>query len=220
MTRALVVDHERKTRRILQVVLEGLAVESVAAASAQQALELFAKQPFDLVLTDLQLPGMDMLELLPKLRELDADVPVIVLATYDAVQAAVDAVKLGAFDFVLKPFAVENLELRLRHALELRRMRVENPRRYELGAQVPLFEDPAQVPASAPAQVREAAYGGSALAPSPSADSYALEPAVEDVERRTILRALGAACDNKARAARLLRVSERTLWYKLKRYGL
>ena len=51
-------------------------------------------------------------------------------------------------------------------------------------------------------------------------DGFALEPAVEDVERKTILRALGAASDNKAQAARLLGVSERTLWYKLKRYGL
>ncbi len=59
----------------------------------------------------------------------------------------------------------------------------------------------------------------SATTPPPS-DGFALEPAVEDVERKTILRALGAASDNKAQAARLLGVSERTLWYKLKRYGL
>ena len=55
---------------------------------------------------------------------------------------------------------------------------------------------------------------------SPRAESLLLEPAVEELERKLILRALGAADDNKAQAARLLGVSERTLWYKLKRYGL
>ena len=114
MTRALVVDDERKMRRILQIVLEGLDIESVAAASAEEALELCGKQQFDLVLTDLKLPGMDALELLPKLRELDTDAPIIVLTAYGTVQTAVDAMKLGAFDFILKPFAVENLELLIR----------------------------------------------------------------------------------------------------------
>ena len=57
-------------------------------------------------------------------------------------------------------------------------------------------------------------------APAAGLESLALEPAVEEVERKLILRSLGASHDNKAEAARLLGVSERTLWYKLKRYGL
>ena len=76
-----------------------------------------------------------------------------------------------------------------------------------------------QVGREAFALVLPTATGAVAPLPPPS-DGFALEPAVEDVERKTILRALGAASDNKAQAARLLGVSERTLWYKLKRYGL
>ena len=141
MTRALVVDDERKMRRILQIVLEGLEIESVAASSAEEALELFDKQQFDLVLTDLKLPGMDALDMLPKLREHDAQVPIIVLTAYGTVQTAVDAMKLGAFDFILKPFAVENLELLVRRALDLRRVHTENMVLREQAAQVPKFEN-------------------------------------------------------------------------------
>ena len=140
MTRALVVAEERKLRRILQIVLEGLEIHAVVVTSAEEALEAFGRQPFDLVLTDLKLPGMGALAMLPKLREIDADVPVIVLTAYATVQSAVDAMKLGAFDFILKPFAVENLELLIRRARDLRRVQTENVVLREQASQSPPFE--------------------------------------------------------------------------------
>jgi len=140
MTRVLVIDDERKMRRVLQIVLEGMGIESTPAESAEEALELFGRQQFDLVLSDLKLPGMDALDLLRRLRDLDAEVPVIVLTAYGTVQTAVEAMKLGAFDFVLKPFAVENLEMLIRRALGLRQMQRENVALREQAAAAPAFE--------------------------------------------------------------------------------
>ena len=126
MKRILLIDDERKMRRVLQIMVEGLGFESVPAEHAEEALEHLGRQSFDLILTDFQLPGMDGLAFLRRLREVDADTPVIVLTAYGTVETAVEAIKLGALDFILKPFAVETLERLIRRALELRQVRRDN----------------------------------------------------------------------------------------------
>src|SRR5437763_13537814 len=123
MTKVLVVDDERKMRRLLQILLERMGIDSVAAESGEEALDRFQAEKIDLVLTDLKMPGMTGLELLARLRELDADVPVILLTAFGTVQTAVDAMKLGAFDYVLKPFDLEAVELIIRKAPEMRQYR-------------------------------------------------------------------------------------------------
>src|SRR5438093_8012702 len=139
MTKVLVVDDERKMRRLLQILLERMGIDSVAAESGEEALRCFQAEKIDLILTDLKMPGMTGLELLAKLRELDADVPVILLTAFGTVQTAVEAMKLGAFDYVLKPFDLEAVELIIRKALEMRQYRTENryPREVQ---QAPSFE--------------------------------------------------------------------------------
>src|SRR5882724_9837248 len=126
MAKVLVVDDERRMRRILQILLERMGIESVAAENCDEALERFQAENVGLVLTDLKMPGMSGLELLARVRELDADVPVIVLTAYGTVETAVEAMKLGAFDYVLKPFDVETVELTIRKALEMRQYRSDN----------------------------------------------------------------------------------------------
>jgi two-component system response regulator AtoC len=126
MTRVLVVDDERKMRRLLQIMLEGLGFESVATDTAEEALAVAEAEHFDLVMTDVKLPGASGIDLLRALREADAGLPVIVLTAYGTVQSAVEAMKLGAFDYMLKPFDVEALEQVVRNALQLRRFRTEN----------------------------------------------------------------------------------------------
>src|SRR2546430_16703287 len=120
MTKVLVVDDERRLRRLLQILLERMGIESVGAESGEEAFERFQAEKFDLVLTDLKMPGMTGLELLARVREVDAEVPVMLLTAYGTVQTAVDAMKLGAFDYVLKPFDLEVVELTVRKALEMR----------------------------------------------------------------------------------------------------
>src|SRR5437870_1948501 len=140
MTKVLVVDDERKMRRLLQILLERMGIDSVAAESGEEALRCFQAEKIDLILTDLKMPGLTGLELLARLRELDAEVPVILLTAYGTVQTAVEAMKLGAFDYVLKPFDLEAVELIIRKALEMRQYRTENRYLRERVEQAPSFE--------------------------------------------------------------------------------
>ena len=126
MARVLIVDDERKMRRVLQILLEQMGLESVPAANGEEALERFRAEKVDVVLTDLKMPGMSGVDLLAKIRAVDADVPVIVLTAHGTVQTAVDAMKQGAFDYILKPFDVQAVELVIRNALEMGRYRTEN----------------------------------------------------------------------------------------------
>ena len=141
MTRVLVVDDERKMRRVLQILLEQMGLESVAAESGEEALEHFSGERVDLVLTDLRLPGMSGIDLLARIRETNADVPVVVLTAHGTVQTAVAAMKQGAFDYILKPFDVQAIEGIIRNALEMRRFRTENRFLKEQAAATPTFEN-------------------------------------------------------------------------------
>jgi two-component system response regulator AtoC len=126
MKRVLVVDDERKMRRVLQMMLEQMELESLPAESGEEALEIFAAQKVDLVITDLHMPGMGGMECFKRLRALDAELPVIVLTAYGTIETAVEAMKLGAFDFILKPFDVEVVESAVRNALQFQTYRTEN----------------------------------------------------------------------------------------------
>ena len=141
MARILVVDDERKMRRVLQILLEQMGLESVAVDGGDEALHRFRGEKIDLVLTDLRMPGLNGVELVRHLREIDADVPVIVLTAHGTVPAAVEAMKEGAFDFVLKPFDVQAIEGLIRSALELRRYRTENRLLREQAGTAPAFEN-------------------------------------------------------------------------------
>ena len=126
MKRVLVVDDERKMRRLLQMMLEQMGVDSLPAESGEEALAIFQAEQVDAVITDLRMPGMGGMAWFKRLRALDADVPVIIMTAYGTVETAVEAMKHGAFDFVLKPFDVAALEVVVRHALELQQYRTEN----------------------------------------------------------------------------------------------
>jgi two-component system response regulator AtoC len=126
MKRVLVVDDERRMRRLLQMMVETLGLESAATDSGEEALRLVQGEHFDLVLTDVRLPGISGIELLRALREADATLPVIVLTAYGSVPSAVEAMKLGAFDYVMKPFDVEALEQIVQNALRLQQVETEH----------------------------------------------------------------------------------------------
>jgi two-component system, NtrC family, response regulator AtoC len=141
MTKALVVDDERKMRRILQMALERIGLDSVAADTGEDALARFEAEKIDLVLTDLKMPGMGGLDLLAELRRRDPELPVIVLTAFGTVQTAVEAMKLGAFDYVLKPFDLDAIEITIRKALDVSRYRAENRYLREREDAVPAFDD-------------------------------------------------------------------------------
>jgi two-component system response regulator AtoC len=126
MKRVRVIDDERKMRRVLQMLLESLGVESIAAETGEEGLACLAEEQVDLVMTDLRLPGINGVEVLRRIRTTDTHVPVIVLTAYGTVENAVEAMRLGAFDFVLKPFDIVAVEGTVRKALELQQVRAEN----------------------------------------------------------------------------------------------
>jgi two-component system response regulator AtoC len=126
MKRVLVVDDEQRMRRVLQILIEKLGLESHGAVDAESALDYLQTNQVDLVLTDLKMPGMGGLEFLARVRAIDADVPVVILTAYGTIASAVEAMKLGAFDFLLKPFDRTALEIVVRKALDLSRWKMEN----------------------------------------------------------------------------------------------
>ncbi|MBZ5514234.1 MAG: sigma-54 dependent transcriptional regulator [Acidobacteriia bacterium] len=126
MATILIVEDEPKMLRLLELNLseEGYTVRT--AADAEAGLKAFREYRIDLVVTDLKLPGMDGLEFLQAVKRADARVPVIVMTAYGTVETAVEAMKAGASDYVLKPFSLEEMKLIVRKELDVGRLREEN----------------------------------------------------------------------------------------------
>jgi two-component system, NtrC family, response regulator AtoC len=126
MNRVLVVDDDRSMRRTLMIMLEQIGLDPIGAESGEEGLEKFSHEGFAIVLTDLRMEGMTGIELVTRLRQLDPFIPVVVLTAYGTVQTAVQAMKAGAFDYILKPFDVDAITAVINNALDLRRCRSEN----------------------------------------------------------------------------------------------
>lgn len=130
--RVLIVEDEEKLRRVLSIQLESEGFDVDTAGSAEAALRLAERCA--LVLTDLRLPGMDGLDLLDRLRQQNARVPVVVMTAFGSVEIAVEAMKRGAADFLPKPFSIDHLMTVVRKAMEVQSLREENLRlKEELG---------------------------------------------------------------------------------------
>jgi DNA-binding NtrC family response regulator len=125
-TAILVVEDEAKMRRLLELQLgeEGFLVHS--AADAETGLQLLAREKTDLVVTDLRLPGMSGLEFLQAVKRVNAALPVVVMTAYGTVESAVEAMKIGASDYVTKPFSLAEMVLVIRKELDSHRLREEN----------------------------------------------------------------------------------------------
>src|SRR5262245_37085198 len=126
MKRVLVVDDDRRMRRTLQIVVEHIGLESIAAADADEAQAQLRATRFDLVLTDLKLPESSGIDLLEAIRLEQPKLPVVLITAYGTIETAIEAMRKGASDFVLKPFDNANLERVICRVLELERVRSEN----------------------------------------------------------------------------------------------
>jgi DNA-binding NtrC family response regulator len=122
----LVVEDEPKMRRLLELQLAGEGFTARAVGDAETGLQLVGKDAFDLVVTDFKLPGMSGLEFLHAVKRVNAELPVIVMTAYGTVESAVDAMKAGASDYVLKPFSLAELVLVIRKELASHQLRQEN----------------------------------------------------------------------------------------------
>ena len=116
--RVLIVDDDAPSRRLLDVWLRAMKCQTAMAANGREALAAIKQERPVLMLLDLQMPAMDGMELLRILRQEGIDLPVIVITAYGSIEAAVEAMKQGAYDFIPKPFDPKHLEIVVRRALE------------------------------------------------------------------------------------------------------
>ena len=114
----LVVDDDRETRISLFEALNRHGYQVSVAENGRMALEMLSRSPADLVITDVKMPEMDGLELFSRIRSMDPAVPVVLITGFASVDTAVEAMKKGAFDYILKPFPMEVIEQAATRALE------------------------------------------------------------------------------------------------------
>jgi len=123
--RVLVVDDEENLRRVTQLKLQQAGYEATTASDGAQALELLARHPQDLIITDLKMPGMSGMDLLRRVKEEYPEVIVIVVTAFGTIESAVEAMRLGAHDYIIKPVNADALKLVVSRALEHHRLREE-----------------------------------------------------------------------------------------------
>jgi two-component system, NtrC family, response regulator AtoC len=126
MATILIIEDEAKMRRLLELNLGDDGFKTVSAADAESGLKLLAAEPVDLVITDLKLPGMSGLELLQAVKRQNAALPVVVMTAFGSVETAVEAMKAGASDYVLKPFSLTEMRMAVHKELDVSRLREEN----------------------------------------------------------------------------------------------
>jgi DNA-binding NtrC family response regulator len=126
MENILLVDDNQSTLDALEQIVIEKGYNCITTGTAEEALHQFLSSPADMVITDMKLPGISGLDLLKKIKEIDDTIPVIVVTAFGSVEKAVEAVKLGAFDFITKPFTVESIEIKIDKALRAKKLAQEN----------------------------------------------------------------------------------------------
>jgi two-component system, NtrC family, nitrogen regulation response regulator NtrX len=169
MNSILVVDDEAEIRKSLRGVLEDEGFKVSVAESGEACLESVRSRSFDVVLLDIWLRGMDGLQTLEKLRELEGAPEVIMISGHGTIETAVRATKLGAFDFVEKPLSAERILILIKNAIDAKRLRDEN-REYRkqlaaksviVGESIPMKALRQQIGLMAPTNGRVLIYGES-----------------------------------------------------------
>jgi DNA-binding NtrC family response regulator len=126
MPTILIVEDEAKMRRLLELNLVEDGHKTLSAGDAETGLKLLRENGIDLVLTDLKLPGMNGLEFLQAVKRQSAAMPVVVMTAFGSVETAVDAMKAGASDYVVKPFSLSEMRMVIRKELDVHNLREEN----------------------------------------------------------------------------------------------
>lgn len=122
----LVVDDEAKMRRLLEIMLTQMGYEVLQAENGRVALDVLVHHEIDLIITDLRMPELDGIGLLKQLREQNNDLPVILVTAYGTVNSAVDAMKYGASDYIVRPFELDAVEAAVQRVLKLAKVQREN----------------------------------------------------------------------------------------------
>src|SRR3954471_19524111 len=168
MHNILIVNDEAGIRQSLKGVLEDEGYKAALADSAEACLEILDKKPFDVILLDIWLPGMDGLDCLQRIKQSDDAPEVIMISGHGTIETAVRATKLGAFDFIEKPLSLEKTLILVKNAADARRLRTENrdlkrqqPKSVIVGESIPMKALRQQIAMMAPTNGRVLIYGES-----------------------------------------------------------
>jgi len=125
--RILVVDDELDMLMLLRMIIEdNTDYEVETTNNPSEALKLFSEKDYDLVISDLKMPGMDGVELFTELIEMKPGIPVIIITAYGSLETADEAMKKGVSDFITKPFRKDSILFTIKRVLELARVQQEN----------------------------------------------------------------------------------------------
>lgn len=126
MEKILIVEDERSLRDVLSIMLKRAGYDVAVASDGAEAIARIEKELFDLVITDLKMPKAGGLDVLRAVKEASPDSVVLLITAFASAESAVEAMKLGAYDYLTKPFQVDEVQLIVRNALEKRRLSTEN----------------------------------------------------------------------------------------------
>ncbi|HZS11744.1 MAG TPA: sigma-54 dependent transcriptional regulator [Nitrospirales bacterium] len=126
MEKILIVDDEHSMRDVLSIMLKRAGYGVITAADGEEAIAQIGKEIFDLVITDLKMPKAGGMEVLKTVKEVSPDTVVLVITAFASTDSAVEAMKRGAYDYLTKPFQIDEVQLIIRNALERRRLTTEN----------------------------------------------------------------------------------------------
>jgi two-component system, NtrC family, response regulator PilR len=127
-TKILVVDDELSMREFMSILLEREGYATRLAEDAETALQFLESEEFALVISDVNMPGLDGIRLLERIKKLSPETAVLLVTAFTTAEQAVEAMKLGAYDYIAKPFKVEEIKVLVRNALEKRTLQQENLR--------------------------------------------------------------------------------------------
>ncbi len=132
--RILVVDDEESIREFFEIMLKREGYSIRCAVDGQEALDILKKESFDLIISDIQMPKVSGMQLLTAVKEMDPEAIMIMITAFGSAETAVEAMKLGAYDYIQKPFKIDEIRIILKQALEKRVLKSENQQlKKELG---------------------------------------------------------------------------------------
>jgi len=126
MSTILLVDDKSSMRKVLRQTLEGEGNTILEAEDGEKALEMIKAKHVDLIISDIKMPKLDGMSLLKMIKELDNEIVVIIMTAYATIETAVEAMKLGAYDYITKPFSTEQVKITVDKAIERQKLVYEN----------------------------------------------------------------------------------------------
>jgi len=126
MDSILIIDDEKSLLDVLSLMFKKEGYEVKTATSGADALDILTNNAVDLVITDIRMPHLSGMEILKYVKENQSETPVIVITAYGSIQQAVEALKAGALDYIVKPFDIEELKILVARGLERKHLELEN----------------------------------------------------------------------------------------------